>query len=601
MPFRIIKQIRRRGELESQTTNIPGDILTIGRGTDNSLHLEDLSVSFRHARIEYINGTYCLHDLTNGRATYIGQIPITQKDLDPGDLIQIGPYTLQLSQVNPTEPLTITIEQEPPSTEDIAILEKYLLSSGSMSKTSLALLLSVTLLAGVVWAVSVEYEVVFMPGTLSKAHEGYSHIQPNDGEADSAVETTARSISGCNVCHPPWKPVWTPVSDKACEQCHKKPAHFNNKSGNSVPECALCHIEHKKDFLVAAVQAQYCVHCHADLKIKKGQTPFAKNVHDFSTDHPEFKVVVNGRTPSHRKRVPVDQARKMDSTKIRLNHRLHLRPDLEPKNKAVPHKESRIFNPSNGEYEQLVCNNCHETDEHGAYMKPVLYEDHCKACHGLQYDREFPEDRIPHGIQPVKIREFLEGKSYAYFLKSRSKVTTEGLATLKQLPGRRNLQAEVLMQQKVRTIEEKIYKDPGKQYCFNCHLPEDHSDNSNRFIGRLISVEDLPKIVTPNIPNRWYTHSFFNHRSHFRDPRIGNKESGCVFCHGEVEKEAETNTVLLPRRDSCRQCHSPTGGVRADCKECHHYHKKDAQLDLDQQARSNIGHSHHQHENIGKI
>ncbi|MCZ6800827.1 MAG: FHA domain-containing protein, partial [Nitrospirae bacterium] len=66
MPFRMIKQIRRRGELESQTTNIPGDILTIGRGTDNSLHLEDLSVSFRHARIEYINGKYRLHDLTNG-------------------------------------------------------------------------------------------------------------------------------------------------------------------------------------------------------------------------------------------------------------------------------------------------------------------------------------------------------------------------------------------------------------------------------------------------------------------------------------------------------------------------------------------------------
>ncbi len=44
MPFRILRQVRRRGELETLTKDHSGNILPIGRGTDNDLHLEDLSV-----------------------------------------------------------------------------------------------------------------------------------------------------------------------------------------------------------------------------------------------------------------------------------------------------------------------------------------------------------------------------------------------------------------------------------------------------------------------------------------------------------------------------------------------------------------------------
>jgi len=589
MPFRMIKQIRRRGELESQTTNIPGDILTIGRGTDNSLHLEDLSVSFRHARIEYINGKYRLHDLTNGGGTYVGQIPITQKDLDPGDLIQIGPYTLRLSLVHPTEPLTITIEQEPSSHEDVSIHEKYLLSTGRFSKTTLSLLLSGVVLAGAVWAIAFEQEAVFMPGTLSKAHEGYFQNQSHDGSAGLAEGKMARTIQGCDECHPPWKPVWMPVSDKTCERCHKNPSHFLKNSGNSIPECAICHIEHKGDPHLTAVSNQYCVQCHGDLKVKKGQLQFAGKIHDFSTDHPEFNLTVGMRAATNPKRIP--RTEWVDSTQIQLNHRLHLNPDKAPQEKLVPHEGTKIRN-SQGDYVQLQCNSCHEPDEKWAYMKPVRYENHCKQCHGLDFDTRLPGETIQHGIQPVDIRTFLEGRFYA-FLTSGDQDNTESLATLKQLPGGGDSKREFLMRQMVGEIEEKIYKNPTKQFCHKCHTAEENSVGPNPITRMFTPVEHLPKIVDPDIPNRWFQNSFFNHRSHFRDPRIGDKDKGCVLCHGEVGESTETKDVLMPGIASCRACHSTKGGVRAVCGECHYYHEKHGQPEGIQQVKSeNLPPSH---------
>jgi hypothetical protein len=437
-------------------------------------------------------------------------------------------------------------------------------------------------LAATVFAIAFDQEEMFMPGGLSRAHEGYFQKQPSAEKMGFVKGTMARTIKGCDECHPPWKPVWTPVSDKTCEQCHTNPAHFKKNLAEEVPECSVCHIEHKGTPILALVQDRYCVECHADLKIKNGQLLFANKIHDFSTDHPEFNLSLDMGTESTPKRIPVTEW--VDSTQIRLNHRLHLHPDKAPKEKLVPHEQSKIRN-SNGEYEQLECKSCHKSDQNGAYMEPIRYEAHCKRCHGLDFDSRLPGETIQHGIQPVEIRTFLEGRFYA-FVKSGNPKNTGPLSTLKQLPGGGDLKAEVLMQQMVGEIEGKIYKIPTKQFCFKCHTEDKSSGPPILITDALTPIENLPKIVNPDIPTRWYQYSFFNHRSHFRDPRIGKEDRGCTFCHGEVGESIETKDVLMAGIASCRACHSTKGGVRADCGECHFYHEKQLHPDSNQQVLS---------------
>ena len=471
----------------------------------------------------------------------------------------------------PFDPLTITVEQEPTGKDEVAVLRQYLLSTGRWSKTTLSLVFTVLVLVCAVLAFALGRVGVFMPGTLSKAHQGFHQKHPTLGQPGSVEEQGARTIQGCDECHPPWKLVWTSVSDKTCENCHRNPAHFGEKASSSIPACAICHLEHKGQPILAAVPEQYCVQCHADLKIQKGQPEFAEHIRDFSTDHPEFKVTVISEGGGAPGRVSIKKM--VDAAQIRLNHRLHLNPDKEAKEfpqKAIPHEGSKIKN-SEGTHEQLGCRSCHEEDSEGASIKPVQYTEHCARCHGLDFDSRLPGETIPHGIQPKAIRPFLEGKFFA-FVKSSSEAERRLVATAKRLPGRVGQQAELLMKRMVSEIEAKLYKKRTKQYCYKCHSLEERSNVARRGTGLLLPKESLPRVITPNIPDRWFPHSFFVHRAHFRDPRIGEKDQGCLSCHGEVGESRETKDVLMPGIATCRTCHSSPGGVRAECGECHYYH-----------------------------
>jgi hypothetical protein len=35
----------------------------------------------------------------------------------------------------------------------------------------------------------------------------------------------------------------------------------------------------------------------------------------------------------------------------------------------------------------------------------------------------------------------------------------------------------------------------------------------------------------------------------------------------------------MPKLDVCAQCHSPAGGARFDCAECHRYHDRSQHLE----------------------
>lgn len=86
----------KKGSLELKWQNKSmtiGNIITIGRGSNNNVILDDPLVSRRHAIIEEISGVYYIRDLESTNSTYVNKNPLRpgeDKKLQPGSVINIG-------------------------------------------------------------------------------------------------------------------------------------------------------------------------------------------------------------------------------------------------------------------------------------------------------------------------------------------------------------------------------------------------------------------------------------------------------------------------------------------------------------------------------
>lgn len=88
--------------------------VTIGRGTDNDVVINNLGVSGHHARIENVNGGgYLFADLKSKNGSFVNERAVTTWSLTSGDRIIIGKHTLLFSlegQV-PAAPPPVEMEQ----------------------------------------------------------------------------------------------------------------------------------------------------------------------------------------------------------------------------------------------------------------------------------------------------------------------------------------------------------------------------------------------------------------------------------------------------------------------------------------------------------
>lgn len=85
------------GPLKEQVFELD-DLLSIGRGPDNSLHLDDLQVSRRHAVIERTEKGVLLRDLGSGNGTYVANRRVVENRLSHGDVIRIGQQQLRFER-----------------------------------------------------------------------------------------------------------------------------------------------------------------------------------------------------------------------------------------------------------------------------------------------------------------------------------------------------------------------------------------------------------------------------------------------------------------------------------------------------------------------
>ncbi|MDI1454515.1 FHA domain-containing protein [Streptomyces sp. NPDC003388] len=78
----------------SSVRPLPVRTVRIGRGEDNDLVVDDLTVSRHHAELRHhTDGSYEIADLGSHNGTYLNGTPVTRATIGPGDLVGIGHVT----------------------------------------------------------------------------------------------------------------------------------------------------------------------------------------------------------------------------------------------------------------------------------------------------------------------------------------------------------------------------------------------------------------------------------------------------------------------------------------------------------------------------
>jgi len=309
----------------------------------------------------------------------------------------------------------------------------------------------------------------------------------------------------------------------------------------------------------------------------------------------------------------------VDPGHLEFDHALHLRPGLQREQDgkevgpqltysslprgtgtlftSLPEADQRRFgfDKDLNAAVKLECSTCHQLDRadargdfwqlnrddrpargNGAYVLPVVYDQHCRLCHPLTFDTSpgMRNQWVPHPRQPDELRRWLRS-TYAYL--SGALQGKEMPATRHPSPGKRPDPVEPtdrkIIDDCVREAEKTLYR--GKVVCGTCHQYDPPANPGNPL-----------RIVPPQVPDVWFRHARFNHAVHRAgDCRICHPNAYAIDASGRRNPTASTrgHDVLIPGIGTCLQCHDgrASGGwqaARSDCVHCHSYHNRDASL-----------------------
>jgi len=124
---------------------------TIGRKPENDIHIDNLAVSGRHARVLMIGGKAILEDLGSTNGTFVNNKRITKHVLQHGDNVLIGKHTLtfvNIEDAQKPQPQAEEAQIDPDKTMILTPQARAAMMPGGESKAPAMPLGAVQIIAG---------------------------------------------------------------------------------------------------------------------------------------------------------------------------------------------------------------------------------------------------------------------------------------------------------------------------------------------------------------------------------------------------------------------------------------------------------------------
>lgn len=559
MTFRIRQiELTTTGREIVRDRDLAANTISIGRSTENDIHLPDLAVEARHATISLFGGgrleveaTGSLGFVRDGSDTRSAAI-----DSRAGAELGFGTYRITVSHDDDGAVLLTVRQLETATTRsgDLEEKRRFSLQGVLPGKRMTSWVLGVFILLAFL-AVPIISHATRDPASKQGVIGDASW---NPGELSLAHHSLTDNCEACHVN------AFVSVRDETCRSCHKdvhdhagpmklaaargnmpldqrllwSVAHTFGKQGPGA--CQDCHVEHQGPARLDAPSQQFCADCHARLKTNLPETTLG-NASDFGKLHPQFTPAVV-TDPMTRKltEVSLDGTAHQDDG-LAFSHKVHLDPLGGVARMAANIGADQGYAPGG-----MRCKDCHHPTEDGIRFKPVQMERDCEACHSLAYDKVGGIFRRLHHGDVNQLIADLSAHDYRLSLPA---------GTGRQRPG--------------------PYA-PGGLYSFNYSAPAWHGlqlrgalskDGICGECHRPTMINGKLGVVPVTQPTRFMTHGWFNHAAH--------KQEKCESCHAARQSNSASD-VILPGIKQCRTCHvgedAPKDKVASSCAMCHGYH-----------------------------
>ncbi len=536
--------------------------VSIGRASENDIHLPDLAVEQRHVRLSDAGGGMLAIESVGGLGFGIDGRTETSVEIDPnvGAELSLGSSRLAISR-DGDGPVEIVIKQAEKDEGAGDALQNFALASALPSKRLMAWA-SAALIVVLLLSVPIFTHLTREPVENDPENLAQGQVLFDATWSAGELSLAHHELEGnCEACH---ATPFVSVQDETCLTCHEELGEHAEmprlaegmaplSTGDSIQwqiaetlgkegplGCVSCHSEHEGPVKLEAATEQFCSDCHDELDARLSKPSFG-NAADFGKKHPQFRPqFYTAHFDEEPTRVSLDQDVSEMSGLI-FPHDIHM-----SDNGGVARMAMSI-----GKYgAPLECSNCHEEDEDGVGFAPIEMEPACESCHSLVFDRNGPNFRsLRHGDVDDLMAD----------LATMDRGPSRAVASGRNRPGQfarggayytnfgRPMSAYIAIN---RALEPT-------GVCGECHIPT--STNGRR---------DLTPV---NLPDRFLLGGYFDHAAH------GDDVAECADCHAADTSDAATD-LLIPDLESCRDCHLGETAVQTEeitpsgCAMCHGYH-----------------------------
>jgi hypothetical protein len=557
-----------------RATTVEKNEIIIGRDSASDIHLADLAVDVRHAKITRLSSGMIFVEAIGSLGFDADGRHRSEFDFDPkaGSELRFGSHRLTIG--DDQGQVVITVERtgnvsESADEKDVTGLFtlKGLLPGRRASAWSLIALVLAVFLA---WP-------IYTYATSRGVKERPAGFHADRLWTSGALSQAHKSLEGnCQACH---VNKFEAVTDQTCLACHKEDAHdhadpariarameapglggtikakFKTSFGMPPGGCVECHTEHEGAGKMTPTAQQFCTDCHASLNTRLTDTKLP-NAGDFGTQHPQFRPALTvGMNGDQRltKRVTLTAGLTEDNG-LKFTHAQHL-----SKTNGIA-RMTQTLRAQQGWGDSLACKDCHTPTADGTRFLPVEMEKNCQMCHSLAFENIGGTLRTLRHGEPAQVVADLRA-FYRSTLPSRP-INLSGMA--RRRPG----DYSAVETATVYSIGARAWPGQASEAiravfsrggaCYDCHV-----------VSQTGAGYAIKKVFQPA---RYMNNGWFDHDAH--------KTETCGSCHNAAQSKG-ANDLLLPDLASCRTCHVGEGGahlatvktpVESSCALCHDYH-----------------------------